>query len=548
MESHFRSRSLHQLEGSRRQSACIVALLLGCTGLIVYSHFGLSAQVITNAPVLPSGRRRLATNQCSAADEAAFTSGGGRSTDPANPSTFDTMLATCGASCGLAAIQDATCGTTCVTSTGVYTAACTACIGDYGFCSASQCLAQCIGGVTAACVTCVTTNCAASLYSCTGFTAPSAPQGPSAPGGSGSGLPWRNVGGDADITLFTAVHNLYDADAYALGTVLVVASGVKPYAECLMLFLIWFVPLPRRLRGQMLRWINRGSRWSLMDNFLVMVMCSAIDFSLLSGSVRIVMETRAAIYTFATMAMVLTPIGEWMTFRATAHAGAQDEADPAHLGCLARPLCGALDAPLQRDALKPRSPLLLLTAPAAWALTIAALFVPHAIKWELTDLTTGGTAVSEHTFASLISGAMTPVTESAAGGVYLAVVFFFAVLMAPIGGGLAMVIVAVAPAGHRVHTYALRTAQALNPYASLDVLMLGLLAFATEFERLIFSLTEAVAGSAGTGAVTAKAAIGPAIYIAIPAIVLTWAAQIVTAVHAATAESKSSTAHGQAAV
>lgn len=268
---------------------------------------------------------------------------------------------------------------------------------------------------------------------------------------------------------------------------------------------------------------------------------SAIHFTILSGTVSVILETRAAIYTFAIMACILTPVGEWMTFRSTVHGGFEQE-DPAHLGCCGLPLLQAVDEPMQRDALKRRSWLLLLVSLPALALTAAAIFMDHAVTWTIEDLTTGDVSHVEATFAELMLAVTTPVTDSPAGGTFMAVIYFAVVIFAPLTAGAAMVIIGVVPAESRLHLYALRWAQAVNPYASLDVMFVGLLVFVSEFDRLIAALADGVTGGcpgSGVGAsqtINSSAGLGTAIYVAVPAILLTWIAQILTAVHAATCE------------
>ena len=542
-------KSLHQLEGSKKSSIFILVINLICIALIAFSHVGLSAQVVTNAPPPPppsacSGGRRLASGGfCSGtADDNLYTTMGRRSSDPALPSLFDETLRQCSQfQCGIASLTDGTCVKSCFETQTAFTTGCTSCIGNFSYCSAVECFAGCLREINLDCLRCVDTKCTPEWSACSGFNDNLNFPNASGAQGLGPSTDFWNIGGDADIAFFTALNQLFSSGSYGLGVLLLLASGIKPYAECLVLLIIWFVPLPKRTRGQALRWINRSSRWSLLDMLVVISIGSAIHFTILSGTVSVILETRVAIYTFAIMACILTPVGEWMTFRSTVHGGFEQE-DPAHLGCCGLPLLRAVDEPMQRDALKRRSWLLLLVSLPALALTAASIFMDHAVTWSIEDLTTGDIHHVEATFAELMLAVTKPVTDSPAGGTFMAVIYFAVVIFAPLTAGAAMVIIGVVPAESRLHLYALRWAQAVNPYASLDVMLVGLLVFVSEFDRLIAALADGVTGGcpgSGVGAsqaIRSSAGLGTAIYVAVPAILLTWIAQILTAVHAATCE------------
>ena len=543
------NKSLHQLESSARKTLIILGLLASCTGLLIFSHIGLSAQVASNTPAcspppppLTAGRRRLSlVDQCNAADEAQFALMGNRSGDPDDLSQFDSMLSTCGQQCGIQMLSSAACVHACVTDPPFqkFTEDCSSCISAFAFCAAKECTSPCLAGVSAGCLACQEANCADTLGTCMGFDVSTIVVGV-APPPPGATAPFRTLGGKSDISFISGLDSLYSNNAPLLGTVLLVASGIKPYTEIFLLAMIWFMPLPKRSRGQMLRWINRSSRWSLMDNLVIMAMCSAVHFKILGGTISIVAESREAIYTFAIGVLVVTPIGEWMTFRATVHSGFEPD-DPAHLGCLGRPLTASVDKAMQRDAKRSRSPFLLLLAPLALVLTAVALFLSDAITWSITEVGTGVEQRYSESLYSLMFAASYPAIDSPAGGIFLGVVYFTIVVFAPLSAGIAMVVIAFIPSDTKPHTLALRWAQFWSPYNSIDVLLIAVVCFASEFNRFIASVSEDVSCTQqASSAIRAEATLGSGFFLAIPAVVLTWGAQVITAVHAATAEGASS--------
>ena len=78
---------------------------------------------------------------------------------------FNTDMTTCGKKC----LGGSSCVQGCIKSAEGYSDACSACFGALGGCTAKNCMAQCIGGQTPACVTCTQTHCVDPFVSCSGI-------------------------------------------------------------------------------------------------------------------------------------------------------------------------------------------------------------------------------------------------------------------------------------------------------------------------------------------------------------------------------------------
>jgi len=339
---------------------------------------------------------------------------------------------------------------------------------------------------------------------------------------------------------------------------------VKPYAECIVLCILWFVPLPVRPRAQILRWINRFSRWTFLDMLFVITLAACLDIYVVNSSVHLVLEARAAMYTFVILSLALTPIGEWMSYRASvlanpavtavtagANVNNQEESalvDPANLGCCGRPLPTVLDTILTREVSSRRfSPLLCLVAPANLGLTIATIVVSPAVGWTLNDYT-GLTSVDRqswsNSFADLGVRVASPASTSPAGGTFIAIVYYMMVVIIPIATATAMTVVAFSPPNTRVYLLALRFAQVFNPFTSLDVALIGLLSVATEYKNMVHELQKQIVPASlqdmlserNLTAINASGEAGVGCYLAIGAIILTYIAQLLTAVQAAVLE------------
>ena len=85
-------------------------------------------------------------------------------------------------------------------------------------------------------------------------------------------------------TLASTISNMYNGKAYALGVIVAVFSGVWPYVKLLILLFCWFVSperISRGTRGYVLRVIDILGKWSLVDDFMMVMMMVAFRMSFL---------------------------------------------------------------------------------------------------------------------------------------------------------------------------------------------------------------------------------------------------------------------------
>ena len=78
---------------------------------------------------------------------------------------FNTDMTKCGKKC----LGGASCVQGCIKSAEGYSDGCSACFGALGGCTAKNCMAQCIGGQTAACVSCTQAHCVDPFVTCSGI-------------------------------------------------------------------------------------------------------------------------------------------------------------------------------------------------------------------------------------------------------------------------------------------------------------------------------------------------------------------------------------------
>ena len=87
-----------------------------------------------------------------------------------NATAWNNLAGQCGLSCSIQMFAGPTCATNCFAANGLSTS-CSICAGDQAYCSANNCLRECIADRTAdACFECADAKCGAAFTSCSGLT------------------------------------------------------------------------------------------------------------------------------------------------------------------------------------------------------------------------------------------------------------------------------------------------------------------------------------------------------------------------------------------
>lgn len=330
--------SLHKRQPSSSTGFLSLLFLVGNVCLTIYSHLGLSAQILSNIP--PSVYANLAGQPCGDAD--SLISNSTVTCSRCNENDFslyfaqgqmqgtDALSKTCGISCNVKMLNGPQCGYECVRAAG-YSDNCAYCFGIEGHCVATSCLVLCAGNLTTpGCRSCVESNCLPEFRNGTGFPIPvydpnnsswnapltistAAPTSSVAPTAAVSATTiFYGIPNYGQISFVYSVRRAYLAGAQALAIIVVLASGVWPYTKCLLMFIAWFVPMSNRACTRILRVVCWLGRFSLVDVLVVLLLCIGVDFDLLHGYVQVKTESGPAIVAFGCVAIWALIQGEWM--------------------------------------------------------------------------------------------------------------------------------------------------------------------------------------------------------------------------------------------
>lgn len=287
--------------------------------------------------------------------------------------------------------------------------------------------------------------------------------------------------GIANLSIDNTISQMWTTHAYPLCVAVVLFTVVWPYAKLVLMLHAWLRPYSDERRGQLLVFLDQVGKWSLTDNFVMMLL---INFFYVSWNGRDVEHPGS----HARVELVCVPGLEFHVFiLATvfslglghavlaAHRFTQGAFDLKISDRVSRPLwCTALShrTPLVRHAMGVACALAVL---ATMALIIAAWLSPMAF------LEFGGvvgtfldvTGQPQGTVHSLASIAMKLVAEHDA---YLAVVLVLFAGLLPMVLLVALLLLWLAPLGNRARLVLLTVSQMLAAWSSLDVAVVAVLA------------------------------------------------------------------------
>eukprot|EP00529_Nitzschia_sp_RCC80_P006024 CAMPEP_0113504538 /NCGR_PEP_ID=MMETSP0014_2-20120614/34768_1 /TAXON_ID=2857 /ORGANISM="Nitzschia sp." /LENGTH=995 /DNA_ID=CAMNT_0000399653 /DNA_START=443 /DNA_END=3430 /DNA_ORIENTATION=- /assembly_acc=CAM_ASM_000159 len=102
------------------------------------------------------------------------------------------------------------------------------------------------------------------------------------------------------LTFVDSIRKAWQGDAYFLALLIVIFSGIWPYAKNLILIFAWYAPLSVERRDSILTWLLRLSKYTLVDVFAVVAVLVGVQLELnISGATVITRaEPRPAIIAF----------------------------------------------------------------------------------------------------------------------------------------------------------------------------------------------------------------------------------------------------------
>lgn len=309
-------------------------------GLMVYAHVGLSAVIFSSRDpsITSSGAKSNSNNNdintptndthaeglCNEQDVEIWIASGGETSRPVH-SNFCSRTYNNGG-----CLVDSACIETCFQETYGYSINCSSCFGTIPACSINNectwiCAADSLG---AACQEC-NTPCIEEFILCSGLpqvdntttTLPSTnetdtpttiPPANAVIANACNSFDleaietWYNV---YNLTFVRSVQDAWTGDAKLLAVIVVLFSGMWPYAKNIILVIVWYIPLTIEAQTSTLLWLSRLSKYTLVDVFAVISVLVGVQLQLNIGGTEAVIRAEPR---FGIIAFLLATVWEFV--------------------------------------------------------------------------------------------------------------------------------------------------------------------------------------------------------------------------------------------
>jgi len=283
----------------RRVGLCQTVSLVLNAGLMLYAHIGLSGVVLSSVDfsVLSTISENNIGNDsniaaCNEQDEDIWTSNGGLSVIPTQTDFCITSYNDGGC------LTNVTCTESCFKDTNGYSNECAVCFGAVLPCGVSSgCTFTCIADIASAeCWGCLA-PCVEKFSACSGLpdvgNVTILQNASALPSKAATGNNCNSFDLDAietwynayDITFIRTVKDSWNNGAKFLACVIVLLSGVWPYAKNILVLIVWYLPMTVERRTSALLWLSWLSKYTLVDVFAVIVVFVSVQLQLNIGGV-----------------------------------------------------------------------------------------------------------------------------------------------------------------------------------------------------------------------------------------------------------------------
>ena len=337
-------RNLNSYYGHKVGFCQSLSLLLNA-GLMIYAHVGLSAVIFSsrdpsitsdtsnNLNSLSDNNTAIASNDtgllggiCNKQDIEIWTENGGETNRPKH-SNF------CSRTYNGGCFVNSGCIETCFQETFGYSADCSTCFGTIPSCSMNNgCTWICAAdSFSEACQQC-NSPCVAELQLCTGL--------PEVEGTNETLLPIENNETFSNVTLppsniidnsntcneydleaidewynaynltfVKSVNDAWNGDAQLLAVIVVLFSGIWPYAKNIILIIVWYLPMTEKAQTSTIVWLSRLSKYTLVDVFAVIGVLVGVQLQLNIGGTETVIRAEPR---FGIIAFFLATVWEFL--------------------------------------------------------------------------------------------------------------------------------------------------------------------------------------------------------------------------------------------
>ena len=112
-----------------------------------------------------------------------------------------------------------------------------------------------------------------------------------------------------NLTFAGSIQDAWESEVYGLAIMIVVFSGIWPYAKNIALVVIWYLPMTDERRSKWLLWLSRLSKYTLVDVYAVIMVLVGVQLDLNIGGITAIIRAEAR---FAIIAFLLATVWEFI--------------------------------------------------------------------------------------------------------------------------------------------------------------------------------------------------------------------------------------------
>ena len=86
-----------------------------------------------------------------------------------------------------------------------------------------------------------------------------------------------------ELTFVRSIKDAWNGDAQVLAIIIVLFSGIWPYAKNIILVIVWYTPMSRKRQSEIILWLSRLSKYTLVDVFAVIGVLVGVQLQLNVG-------------------------------------------------------------------------------------------------------------------------------------------------------------------------------------------------------------------------------------------------------------------------
>lgn len=279
----------------------------------------------------------------------------------------------------------------------------------------------------------------------------------------GMDVKYYSVGPEGELGFLDSIERSWNGGAKPLAILLLVASGINPYLENIILMIVMFAPLKEVSRERLLWFANRFGRWTFVDVFCVSIICCAVNLWVLDGTLHVRTLSKVGIYAFGLATI-------WARIQGACIEVLQKRSEK--------------NAPKQKQRLPaPRPVHLRILASLAFVLCVVAVFAP-CFRFTVDDHTSSNENIVVREFSLMELGVEQGPSEGAAvlGPIFMAVTYYTFIMLVPMGQHLALI---AAPSNPRM----IQVVDRVGSAGSLDVFCLAAVITVSYYGKVVHHTT-----------------------------------------------------------